>query len=141
MASSLRGTDLSTVDTDLSKAIVPTSPWSTSLLSCLQFPKSWVPGPVPGWVTEIPPTGKGAKPWPSWKGGSGQLHAWLTIAAGTIPINSLWPQFICLGVGGIKMSPSTSLKCPSCQDSGLCRHLGFTTTWLCRPEPAPAPCL
>lgn len=57
-----------------------------------------------GWVTEMLPTGTGAKlvPWPSWEGGCGQLHAWLTLAAGTVPIISLWPEFICLGVGGVK---------------------------------------
>lgn len=49
VANSLGGTDLSIVDTDPSKVSVPTIPLGLqSLLSCLQLPKPWVPGPVLG---------------------------------------------------------------------------------------------
>lgn len=33
-----------------------------------------------------------------------------------------------------KVVTRACLKCPSCQDSGLCSHLGITTTCLCGPE-------
>lgn len=104
VVNSLGGTNLNIVDIDLSKASVPTSLLGLlSLLSHLQFPKPGVHGPVP-WLGHRDATYRywcQASSWPSWKGGCGQLHAWLTLATGTIPIISLWPEFICLGVRGV----------------------------------------
>lgn len=104
VVNSLGGTDMSIVDTDLSKASVATRPLGLlSLLSYLQFPKPGVHGPGP-WLGHRDATYR------YWCHAStlAQLERRLWPAPCLADFGSwdnsqksLWPEFICLGVGGV----------------------------------------